>query len=62
MGSPIAPAAPAPEEGGSNFRDDYYISISTGLHGELIEEEHMALVLKASMDIAFGRAGGVPPF
>lgn len=46
-----APATSAPEEGKSDFRDDDYISLSTGMLGrELTEEEQLALVLKASTD------------
>lgn len=47
IGSPATPKAPAPEEGGSYFREDDYISIDVPA-GELTEEEQLSLALKAS--------------
>lgn len=51
---------PALEEGGSDFRDDDYILLSTSMPArELTKEEQLSLALNFSTDMALGGAGGL---
>lgn len=65
--SPTAPVAPTPvfEETGSDFRDNDYTHLSSGvLARELTKEQQLPLTLRTSMVTALEEAsdfGGEPP-